>query len=423
MNSRTIFAAALLTASLAAAQPLSTIQETLYKADGTRFNGTLTIAWTSFEAIDHAAILQQSTTITVLNGNLRVRLVPTTTATPAAFYSVTYNSDGRVQFSETWAVPSSVSDLRVRDVRIASSNLAAGAATLVTAIQESDVTGLISDLGARPLKGPAYAGGRVAWVSPTGALETVTGSPSDCVRVDGTSGPCGGTPPAFNDNESPAGIVDGANLSFVLSAIPNPAPSLEVHRNGVLQKVGQDFTASGNTIQFVAAAAPQPGDTLLASYRLPGGNDPTTQLYPNPEVLCSGLGAATNSATLASLGACTIPAGYLAAGDRIEIHFDIDHTGAAGAFSFEAHWGAATVMHRDAAAGDAQATARAEAALVAGGARLSHQSWGTVLSFGAGVGTAGDDYFTSGITIDFLARVAAGADSVTLRNFTVVRYP
>ena len=37
------------------------------------------------------------------------------------------------------------------------------------------VTGLISDLGARPLKGPGYTTGRVAWVSPTGALETVTG--------------------------------------------------------------------------------------------------------------------------------------------------------------------------------------------------------------------------------------------------------
>ena len=33
----------------------------------------------------------------------------------------------------------------------------------------------------------------------------------------------------------------------------------------------------------------------------------TPQLYPNPQVLCSGLGAATNSSTLASLGTCTIP--------------------------------------------------------------------------------------------------------------------
>src|ERR1035438_10642151 len=81
--------------------------------------GTLTISWTSFEAIDRSAIEQQTITVTVVNGNLQVQLVPTTTATPAAFYTVVYNSDGLVQFQETWAVPSSVGPLRIRDVRIA----------------------------------------------------------------------------------------------------------------------------------------------------------------------------------------------------------------------------------------------------------------------------------------------------------------
>ena len=86
------------------------------------------------------------------------------------------------------------------------------------------------------------------------------------------------------------------------------------------------------------------------------------------------------------------------------------------------HWGTTTFLHRDAAVGDALATARADIALKATGAQLSHQSWGTVLAFGAGVGTASDDYFTNGITIDFQARAASG-DTVTLRNFTVVRMP
>ncbi len=168
----------------AAPQPLTTIQDTLYKADGTRFNGTLTISWSSFEAVDHSQILQQTSTVKVVDGNLRVQLVPTTTATPAAFYTVTYNSDGRVQFQETWAVPSSVQPLLLRDVRIATPGAASAETDAAPPSQESDIAGLISDLGARPLKGPAYAGGRVAWVNPTGALETVTGSPSDCVRVE-----------------------------------------------------------------------------------------------------------------------------------------------------------------------------------------------------------------------------------------------
>ena len=108
MIPRLFLAAVWLATSAFALPPLTTIQDVLYKADGTRFNGNLSISWTSFEAIDRSAIAQRSTTVVVVDGNLRVQLVPTTTATPSAFYSVKYSSDGRIQFSETWAVPSSV---------------------------------------------------------------------------------------------------------------------------------------------------------------------------------------------------------------------------------------------------------------------------------------------------------------------------
>src|SRR6185312_14989536 len=174
----------------------------------------------------------------------------------------------------------------------------------------------------------------------TGALETVTGSPQDCVRVDGTSGPCGGALPGFTDSEAPAGLMDGANATFVLAAAPNPAASVVLYRNGMLQKAGLDYSLSGNTITFLPAAVPQAGDTLLASYRTAGGSSSSGQLYPNPQVLCSGLGASTTSATMGSVGTCTIPSGFLGAGDRIEIRFDVEHQGSAGGYSFEARWGA-----------------------------------------------------------------------------------
>ena len=423
MFSRSFLAAAFLAACGFAQPPVTTIQDVLYKADGTRFNGSLTISWTSFEAIDHSAVAQQTTTVTVVNGNLRVQLVPTTTANPPAVYSVKYASDGRVQFSETWAVPSSPAPLRVRDVRVASAAAStAGSDTAAVTVNESDVVGLISDLSARPLKGPAYAAGRVAWVNPTGAMETVTGTPTDCVRVDGSSGPCGGAAPAFVDNDSPSGAVDGSNSSFTLAGTPNPAASLAVYLNGILLKAGQDFTLTGNTVQFVAAAAPQPGDTLLASYRLSTSGGGTPLLFPNPEVICGGNGTATSSTALTSIGACTIPAGLLSANDRVAVRFDLEHTGSAGGFSFELHWGATTVLHRDAAVGDVLATVRADAALSPTTTQFSHQSWGTVLGFGAGVGASAQD-FTLGVTVDFQAMVAQAADSVKLKSYTVVRYP
>ena len=84
MISRSFLAAVLLATSSFAGPPLTTIQDVLYKANGTRFNGTVTISWSSFEAIDRSAIVQQTTTVTVVNGYLQVQLVPTTTATPPA---------------------------------------------------------------------------------------------------------------------------------------------------------------------------------------------------------------------------------------------------------------------------------------------------------------------------------------------------
>jgi hypothetical protein len=105
--SRVCSAAVLCTCAALAGPPLTTIQDTLYKADGTRFNGIANIAWSGFEASDQSAIANQLITVKIVNGRLNVQLVPNTNSNPVAFYSVTYNSDGRVLFSETWAVPPS----------------------------------------------------------------------------------------------------------------------------------------------------------------------------------------------------------------------------------------------------------------------------------------------------------------------------
>ena len=426
MTLRLFFAAVWLASSALAGPPLTTIQDMLYKADGTRFNGTVTISWTSFQAMDDSTIATQSVTVKIVDGNLHVQLVPTTTSTPTTYYSAKYNSNGRIQFEETWSVPSSAQPLHVRDVRVATPSNVAAAETggTSTPAQESDIVGLIADLGARPLKGPGFAAGRVAVVNPLGALESAGGNATDCVHVDGSSGPCGGSQPSFVDGDSPAGIVDGSNTSFTLSAVPNPAASLAVYRNGMLQKTGQDYTPTGSTIQFVAAAAPQPGDTLLASYRLTGtGSDSATpQIYPSPQVLCSGTGAATTGASLTSIGACAIPSGLLAPGDRVEIRFDFAHQGTVSGFSFEIHWGATTIVHRDAAAGEALATGRADAALLAASAQWNSQSWGPLLPFSATVGSATDSY-TAGLTIDFQGMLAQTGDTLRLANYTVVRFP
>jgi len=80
-------------------------------------------------------------------------------------------------------------------------------------------------------------------------------------------------------------------------------------------------------------------------------------------------------------------------------------------------------VHRDADASDTLVTGRADGGLATSGAQWSAQSWGAVLPFSAGVASTSDAY-SSGITIDFLGAVTpAGADSLALSNFMVVRFP
>lgn len=416
--SRSLAALALLAGAALAGPPLTTIQDVIYKADGSRFNGTLTISWNSFEAPDNSAIATQILTVKVAEGNLRVNLVPNIAVNPPVYYSVVYNSDGRVQFNETWAVPASNQPLRLRDVRIATPTTAGGGNK---PIQESDVVGLIADLSARPVKGPAFTAGRVALVNPLGALDSVTGSAADCVHVDGSSGPCGGSAPSFVDGDAPSGIVDGANTSFTLTGTPNPASSLSIYRNGLLQKLGTDYTVTNRVLQFEAAATPQPGDTLLASYRLTGAvGEPV--LFPNAQVICSGPGNTVSGTSFASLATCIVPANLLSNGDRVEIRFDLEHQGVAGGFTFEVRWGATTILQRDASAADLLVTGRADASLVPTGARISTQSWGTTLPLSATVASAADPY-AGGLTLDIEGKLQQAGETLALRNYTVVRVP
>ncbi len=72
-----------------------------------RFNGTMYITWSAFQAGDTSNIATANETLPIVNGVLNVALVPTTTASAGAQYNVTYNQNGVNQFTQVWAVPPS----------------------------------------------------------------------------------------------------------------------------------------------------------------------------------------------------------------------------------------------------------------------------------------------------------------------------
>ncbi|MBZ5674876.1 MAG: hypothetical protein LAP61_11570 [Acidobacteriia bacterium] len=409
-----------------AGQPaLTSIQDILYRADGTRFTGTMFIRYNSFLAGDTSNIATANLTLPIVNGVLRVRLVPTTTASAGAQYTVTYNSQGIDQFTEIWAVPPSTIPLRVRDVRV-SSGTVVGPPPVISPVQISDVTGLVNELSVRPMKGVGFGIGRTAVINQAGQVDAASGNLGDCVRVDGSSGPCGSgggvTSGSFADSEVPAGVVNGSNTVFTLASAPSPAASLELYRNGLLMRQGTDYQIATNTITFFIGSVPQSADLLVASYRFANPNDPLSSLA-SPQVVCSSTGSSTSGTTLIELGSCTIAAGLMGAGDRLEVQFHYGHSGTATGFTSAVLIGNTTVASRSGAATEALLAGHTSFGIYGSGQTWDSQTWGVALSLASNAGTASENT-SQAVRVSLQGQMAGTtSDSVILRNFTVIRYP
>jgi hypothetical protein len=144
---------------------------------------------------------------------------------------------------------------------------------------------------------------------------------------------------------------------------------------------------------------------------------------PGPEIRCSAAGTSTSAASFTSLGNCTIPANVLQTGDRVEIHFDLGHAGTTTGFEFKVYWGSTVLVDRMAGAAELMVAGKGESAVYSGGAQLRSETWGTSAAYAATVTNATDNIVPA-MTIDFQAQMLqATTETVTLRNFTVVRYP
>ncbi|MEP6714843.1 MAG: hypothetical protein ABJC09_04675 [Terriglobia bacterium] len=441
MKPSTHFRGAILASALAALafaqSSLTTIQDTLFKADGTRFTGTLYIQWNTFDTANPGTIVQQSRNVPVVNGNLQVQLVPNSTApVPANVYTVHYQSDGRQQFTETWTVPPSAKALTVAQVRtgtVSGSGNSGGGSTDNTGntapILESTVIGLVADLAVRPVKGPGFGTSSVAIINESGQVETAVGSPGDCVFVDGTAGPCGSQGAIFFDAETPGGLVDGTNVTFTL-ANPPSGSSLSLYRNGLYMKAGVDYTLTNSSFTFLGASPPEPGDTLIASYRLDPSTGNIGQIQgsgggaPNSvvaQVICSNTGRSTSAMISTLLGSCDLNAAAMQPGDRIEIKFNFVHTGTLSGFDFEVDWGTTQLFLRHGNPQDAGIAGHADAGIGTEGAQIGIQTWGTVLNL---LPTLVSSPIQQGITIRLKGLISSiSSDALRLASYSVLRYP
>jgi len=228
--------------------------------------------------------------------------------------------------------------------------------------------------------------------------------------------------PSFSDGEVPTGSINGSNAVFTLVNAPSPAASLDLFLNGLMMAVGVDYTLSNNVITFLTASTPQAGDTLVASYRFANPSNPLGTLTA-AQVICSSAGNTTNATTLTQLGSCTMPAGLIGTGDRIEVRFQYTHSGTTTGFTGQINWGGTTILSRATSASETAVAGNLGFGIASSTQPWNGQSWGSSLSFAAAVGSATVNT-AQNLTISFLGDMAGTTtDTVSLSNFTVIRYP
>lgn len=97
---------------------MTTITDTLYRADGSKHQGHLKISWPSFYNFGADLIQAGTLNAAVADGVLSVTLEPNDTATPAGLaYRVEYHLDGEEPRLEYWSVPTSTPAVKINDVR------------------------------------------------------------------------------------------------------------------------------------------------------------------------------------------------------------------------------------------------------------------------------------------------------------------
>lgn len=96
-----------------------TISDTVYNADGTKANGTVTISWNEFTSADGVTIAANHVDVPMRAGVFNVNLEPNAGALPAmTSYTARYAMTTKTTRIETWYVPASATPLKIGDIRV-----------------------------------------------------------------------------------------------------------------------------------------------------------------------------------------------------------------------------------------------------------------------------------------------------------------
>ncbi len=180
---------------------LTTISDTVYRADGTAATGTVLISWPSFQTAEGDAVAAGNLAVTIGPlGAFTAQLVPNVGASPAGtYYVVVFQLDDGTVRTEYWAVP-------------------ATSPTTIAAVLTTPGTGLGSLAATQPYVNAVVANRALdATVVHLAGTETVTGAKQFTV------------PPAL---PPPAGANDAANKGYVDAAVATVGAGAYVSKAG-----------------------------------------------------------------------------------------------------------------------------------------------------------------------------------------------
>ena len=211
-------------AAWAAGPGLTTISDTVYRADGTAASGTALISWPAFVTAEGDAVAAGTKSVAIgPGGAFATELVPNVGATPAGmYYTVVFQLDDGTVRTEYWAVPTT-------------------SPTTIAAVRTTPGTGAANGLASKQYVDAAVANRAVdAAVVHLSGAETITGTKQFAAA------------PAL---PAPAGANDAANKAYVDAAVQNVG-------------AGNYVAKAGDTMTGPLTLAGEPGRVKLAEDRL-----------------------------------------------------------------------------------------------------------------------------------------------------------
>lgn len=249
----------------------TTVTGTIVDPSNDPLSGSCTIQPVEAFTSGSARVVGAPMTVQFSAGAFSATLAPTDTATPAGQYYVatcaiprqTTNGHSVGPFSWGpiyWLIPTSATSIDIATAQAGAEGNPPAPPSIAVPLSQ------LGQSGATPGQVPSWNGS--AWVPSNGAAAAGTvvigATPADGQLVQWSASAGKWLPVTIVTGETPAGTIDGTNTTFTLAAAPT---GLQLLDNGLGLSAGVDYNLSGNTITFVPAATPQPGDILAASYR------------------------------------------------------------------------------------------------------------------------------------------------------------